>query len=104
MLSYHLKKAMYHVVESHVPRKSFRLYFLREALFYLYTRITDSAIKKSIKRCQRIIKYYDTLKTESATKENDLIYFRILTMSALVSLHRILGIGIGIGCATEKPT
>jgi hypothetical protein len=81
-----LKKAMFHVTESQEPRKSFRLYFPCEALFYLYTRVNDQpALKGSIKRCQRIIKYYDTLKTESTTKVNDVVYLRIVTAPALPS-------------------
>jgi hypothetical protein len=64
----------------------------------------NTAVKHSIKRCQRIIKYYDTLKTESITKENDVVYLRILTSSAMTTLRQILGIGVGIGCASDKPT
>jgi hypothetical protein len=105
MLSHHIKKSMYHIPEAYEPRKSFRLYFLSEAFLYLYSRIADhSAVKQSIKRCQRIVKYYDTLKMESITKENDEVYLQIITTTAMTCLHQILGIGVGIGCGSDKPT
>ncbi len=105
MLSYHIKKSLFHVAESQQARKSFRLFFPREAFYYLFTQVTDaSAIKGSIRRRQRIIKYYDTLKTESAMKENDIVYLRILTTLALKNIRMILGAGVGIGCSSAKPT
>jgi hypothetical protein len=105
MLSYSMKKAMYHVAVSQQARRSFRLFFPREAFYYLFTQVTDtSAIKGSVKRRQRIIKYYDTLKIESAMKENDIVYLRILTAQALRNLRQILGVGVGIGCSASKPT
>ncbi len=105
MLSYHIKKSLFHVAESQQARKSFRLFYPREAFYYLFTQVTDgSAIKGTVKRQQRIIKYYDTLKTESTMRENDLVYLRILTAQALTNIRAILGVGVGIGCLSAKPT
>jgi len=105
MLSYHIKKSLFHVAESQQARKSFRLFYPREAFYYLFTQVTDgSAIKGTVRRRQRIIKYYDTLKTESTMRENDLVYLRILTAQALTNIRAILGVGVGIGCSSAKPT
>lgn len=38
---------MYHIPEAHGPRKSFQLYFPREAFLYLYSRITDVSTAKT---------------------------------------------------------
>jgi len=63
-----------------------------------------SAVKTSLQRRQRIVKYYDTLKTESGSRVNNIAYLRILTASGVTSLRSVLGVGIGIGAAGVRPS
>ncbi len=63
-----------------------------------------SAVKTSLQRRQRIVKYYDTLKTESGSRVNNIAYLRILTASGVTSLRSVLGAGIGIGAAGVRPS
>lgn len=104
-LAQQIKKTMYHVPAAQEPKKNFRMFFPSEAFNYLCCKVDDpSVVKRSIQRRQRIIKYYDTLKSESGTRVNTIIYFRILTQSALMSLRKVLGVGIGIGAAGGRPS
>jgi len=105
MLSHNLKKALFHVPESQEPKRVFRVFFSTEAFYYLSAKVGElSAVKTSIQRCQRIVKYYDTLKMESGTRVNNVAYLRILTVSALKSLRGVLGSGVGIGVSGAKPS
>lgn len=62
------------------------------------------AVKASLSRSQRIVKYYDSRKTESGSRVNNIAYLCIITVSALNSLRGVLGSGIGVGAARNKPS
>ena len=91
MLSQNLKKVLFHVPESQEPKKMFRIFLSSDAFHYLCFKVNESSvIKTSMRRRQRIIKYYDTLKTESGTRVNNIVNLRILTKPALESLRQVL--------------
>ncbi len=72
---------------------------------HFFYRITDpSAVKGYTSRRQRIVKHYDTLKSESMSSINNIMYLRIFTKSSLTALRNVLGRGFGIGTAKERPT
>jgi hypothetical protein len=105
VLAQNLKKVLFHLPESQEPKKIFRLFFGSDAFHYLRYKVNDhSVVNISMQRRQRIIKYYDTLKSESGSRVNNIIHLRILTLPALESLRRVLGIGIGIGAAGLRPS
>jgi hypothetical protein len=105
MLALNLKKSLFHTPESQEPKKVFRVSFSAEAFHYMSLRIGIlSSVQTTVQRCQRIVKYYDTLKTESGSRVNNLAYLRILTSSALNSLRSVIGFGIGIGAAGVRPS
>jgi len=105
MLSQNLKKILFHVPESQEPKKMFRIFLSSDAFHYLCFKVNESSvIKTSMRRRQRIIKYYDTLKTESGTRVNNIVNLRILTKPALESLRQVLGISIGIGATGLRPS
>jgi hypothetical protein len=105
MLAQQIKKTMYHVPSAQEPKKNFRMYFPSEAFNYLCLKIdAPSTVIANLRRRQRIIKYYDTLKSESGTRVNNITYLRIVTHPALMSLRNVLGAGIGIGAAGGRPT
>ena len=96
---------MCHVPESHEPKKIFRIFFPSDAFHYLCYKLNDDlVVKASIQRRQRIIKYYDTLKTESGTRLNNVVYLRILTIPAFELMRRVLGNGIEIGATGLRPS
>jgi len=104
-LARNLKKQLFNSPSSTVTRKTFQMDFPSEAFFYLFYRISDpSAVKGYMCRKQRIIMHYDTLKSESMAIMNTIMYVRVFTKSALAALRCIVGRGIGIGTAREKPT
>jgi hypothetical protein len=105
MLALNLKKSLFHVPESQEPKKVFRVFFSAEAFHYMSLKVgVLSAVKTSLQRRQRIVKYYDTLKTESGSRVNNIAYLRILTASGVTSLRSVLGVGIGIGAAGVRPS
>jgi len=72
---------------------------------HFFYRITDpSAVKGYTSRRQRIGEHYDTLKSESMSSINNIMYLRIFTKSSLTALRNVLGRGFGIGTAKERPT
>ena len=63
-----------------------------------------TAVKYRYTKNQRIIKYYNDLKSESGTKVVTVTWLRILTQSALRQFRSIVGIGVGIGFTHFKPS
>lgn len=104
-LASNIKKMLFHIRVSTSTRRSFQMDFPGDAFNYLiYHANEQSVLKGYFTRKQRLVKYYDTLKCESTTKLNRIMYIRILTQSSLASIRRILGIGISVGVAKTKPT
>jgi hypothetical protein len=104
-LSQHLRRSMYHLAESEVSSKSFRLpLFSMEAFMYLACKVQPQTAGKSIIRKQSITQYCNTLKMVYLTKENILTYIRIASLPGLVALRSILGSGIGVGLTKSHPT
>jgi hypothetical protein len=105
-LAYTIKKLMYHRPEAEDTRRSTRFFFPSDAFHYIAYKMSDnpSVVKHSITKNQRIIRYFDDLKSESATKVVDTTYLRVLTRSGLISLRKIIGVGVGIGSTQYKPS
>jgi hypothetical protein len=105
ILAYTIKKLMYHRPEAEDTRRSTRFFFPSDAFHYIAYKMSNnpSLVKHSITRNQRTICYFDDLKSESATKKVQTTYLCVLTRSCLMSLRRIIGIGIGIGSMQYKP-
>jgi hypothetical protein len=75
MLAFTIKKLMYHQPEAEDTKRSTRIYFPSDAFHYIVHKMHDaSTIKKCISKNQRSIKYYDDLKSESASKVVDITY------------------------------
>jgi hypothetical protein len=104
-LSQHLRRSMYHLAESEVSNKSFRLpLFSMEAFMYLAYKVQQHTAGKSIVRKQCVTQYYNTLKMACVTKENILTYIRFASSPGLLALRKILGTGIGVGLTRSRPT
>jgi hypothetical protein len=105
MLAFTIKKQVYHRPEAEDTKRSTRIYFPSDAFHYIVHKMHDaSTIKKCISKNQWSIKYYDDLKSESASKVVDITYLRVLTKSSLKELRNILGVGVGIGSTQYKPS
>jgi hypothetical protein len=106
LLAYTIKKLMYHRPEAEDTRRSTRFFFPSDAFHYIAYKMSNnpSVVKHSITRNQRTIRYFDDLKSESVTKKVQTTFLRVLTRSCLMSLRRIIGIGIGIGSTQYKPS
>lgn len=105
MLSQHLKRVLYFVPESCEAKKVFRIFIPTDAFHYLCQKLDNpSVVKTSMKRRQQIIKYYDTLKTESGSRENNIAYLCILTNHGLLLLCKVLGVSIGLGASGLRPS
>lgn len=104
-LAYNIKKLMYHRPQAEDTRRSFRIFFPSEAFHYLYHKLNNPSILKfTTMKNQRIIKYYDDIKSESSTKAVTTTWLRILTVSGMISLRNILGVGIGFGSTQSRPS
>ncbi len=104
-LAYTIKKLMYHRPEAEDTKRSTRIFFTSDAFHYLVYKMQDvSAIKCCSSKKQRVIKYYDDLKSESTSKVVDVTILRVITRSALMELRSILGVGIGLGSTQYKPS
>ncbi len=99
-----LNTLMYHRPEAEDTKRSTRIFFPSDAFHYIIHKMHDaSTIKYCISKNQRSIKYYDDLKSESASKVVNVTYLRVLTKSSLKELRTILGVGVGIGSTQYKP-
>jgi len=104
-LSSTIKKLMYHRPEAEDTKRSARIFFLSDGFNYIMNKMRDqTALKCQSIKNQRVIKYYDDLKSESGTKVVDVTCLRVLTQSSLKELRSIVGIGVGIGSAQYKPS
>jgi hypothetical protein len=103
-LSFTVKRLMYHRPESEDTKRSTRIFFPSDAFHYIVYKLRDlSIIKCCTSKKQRMIKYFDDLKSESSSKVVDVTYVRVVTSSALRELRTILGVGIGLGSTQFKP-
>jgi hypothetical protein len=75
-----------------------------ECFWYLVFKVGGEGIGTTIFRNQVVIKYYNTLRMERITKQNTLTFLRILSRSGLVATRRVLGLGLGLGLAKDRPT
>lgn len=104
-LSQHLTRSMYHQAESELSSKSFRLpLFSMESFMYLAYKLQGHSAETSILRKQSVIKYLKTLKMEYYCKTNTLSYIRIMSVSGLNVLRRVLGAGVGLGLTKSRPS
>jgi hypothetical protein len=104
-LAFTIKKLTYQRPEAEDTKQSTRMFFPSDAFHYLVHKMHDaSTINCCASRDQQSIKYYDDLKSESATKVIDVTYLRVLTKSSWNNLRNILGIGVGIGSTQYKPS
>lgn len=104
-LSDNIRRCLFHRPESVTTTQSFKLpLFSVEAFWYLAYKVVDHCISIMINRKQRAIKYYSSLKMESLVKHSTLIYLRILSKPSLAALRKVLGAGIGLGLAVNRPT
>lgn len=102
-LAHNLRRAMYHLRESDISSKSFRIFFSMESFLYLCHKIPN-AIKASIIRNERSILYYNNLQMESRGGTVTKNYLRILNKQSMSDLRHLLGDGVGLGITTTRPT
>jgi len=104
-LSQHLQRSMYHLAESAVPSRSFKLpLFSMECFMYLAHKLESFSVGKSVVRKQCVTQYYNTLKMAVVTKENLLTYVRVASAPGIAALRKILGMCIGVGITKGRPT
>jgi hypothetical protein len=102
-LAHNLKRKMYHLKESDVTSKTFRIYFSNESFMYLSSKLPN-AITATVSRKESSIVYYNSLQMEARTIAVSKTYLRILDKRALLDLRRLLGTGVGLGLSTGRPT
>jgi hypothetical protein len=102
-LAHNLKRKMYHLKESDVTSKTFRIYFSNESFMYLSSKLPN-AITATVSRKESSIVYYNSLQMEARTIVVSKTYLRILDKRALLDLRRLLGTGVGLGLSTGRPT
>jgi len=91
--------------QNHKSQREYFDFFWLDAFHYLSLKVGGyPAVKASLSRSKRIVKYYDSRKTESGSRVNNIAYLCIITVSALNSLRGVLGSGIGVGAAGNKPS
>jgi hypothetical protein len=103
MLATHIKRAMYHGPMSSISFKTFRLPFSIESFLFLRFKLSD-AFHDYFERKEKTIIYYNTLEMEARTNTVKKNYININTAESLQLLREILGDGIGLGLAKERPT
>ncbi len=94
---------MYHMKESDVAVKTFRIYVPVEAFAYLCYKV-PRAIKKTVIKKESNVVYYNTLQMEARSFRITKTYLRCLDKGSLNDLRQILGHGIGLGISGRRPT
>jgi len=105
-LSSEIKKRLYHQAEEGSTTKSFRILFPYESFFYLLSKLrTNTGISfHQFERKQRFVLYYEDLSMKNDIRSNNIHVIRVLSSDALKALRGILGVGVGIGLAKNRPT
>lgn len=104
-LSDQMRRCLFHRPESSSTSQFFKVQsFPAEAFWYLCHKIATHSIGYSISRKQRCVKYYTSLKLESVAKDCNFVCLHILSNHALHELRSVLGAGIGLGLAINRPT
>lgn len=104
-LSDHIRRSMFHRPESVTTSHTFKLpLFPGESFWYLAYKLAEYSVHITVQRKQRGVKYYKSLKMESCVKQSTLTHLRILSKPGLSALQRVLGAGIGLGLAVNRPT
>ncbi len=104
-LSDHIRRSMFHRPESVSTSQSFKLpLFTVESFWYLAYKVAKYSVHITVERKQRAVKYYNSLKMESCIKQSTLTHLRIVSKPGLLALQRVLGAGIGLGLAVNRPT
>jgi len=105
-LSSEIKKRLYHQAEEGSTTKSFRILFPYESFFYLLSKLrtTTGILFHQFERKQRFVLYYEDLSMKNDIRSNNIHVIRVLSSDALKALRGILGVGVGIGLAKNRPT
>lgn len=102
-LASHIKRAMHHGPASSISSRSFRLPFSMESFLYLQFKL-PTAVSDYLERREKTVIYYNTLEVEARTTVVHKNFLKIITPQSLRQLRSILGEGIGLGLAKERPT
>jgi hypothetical protein len=98
-----LKKKMYHLKESEITSKSFRIFLLMETFMYLSAKLPN-AITVTVTCNESSILYYNSLQMEARSLDVSKTYLHVLHKQSVSVLCQVLGDGVSLGLSTEHPT
>jgi hypothetical protein len=80
-------------------RKSFNMPLAYDALYFLWCKLCNNCdvLLHRFERAQRCTFYFDDISMKSSSRINQVFMIQILSSSALLSIRKLLGDGIGVG-------